>query len=397
MLASYRRALTIPGIARVVGAVLVCYLLAGMVNLSLLTSATHATASYTIAGTVVGAYSTAVAVTAPIWGRVVDRRGPRWTLAVTSTAQVTAFTGYITALVINAPALGLVAAAAAAGCCTPPASAIAKHVFATHDDPDSRRVLFAISGLFTEMVFVVGPLIVGAIVAIAHPTLTVAVTAVVSLAGVWWLRGAPAVRALTTARDARGSAEPRRRPGLGARQLHVLTVVALGAIAIGALQVSVVAHAAHLTLNPGLFIAAMACGGVVASFAYGASPLRGSLPAQLAVALGLYGALIIAVGTGPGAVISVVLLLLAGVATGPADAIEALLIANHTPGHAQSQAFAALTTANWLGFAAGSALAGAAIDHAPLWVATTIAAAAVLAAALSLLVPGWRRQLLEAP
>ncbi|GAA1580673.1 hypothetical protein GCM10009789_38170 [Kribbella sancticallisti] len=81
MVASYRTALTTPGIARVIAAVLVCYLLAGMVNLSLLTSATQATVSYTIAGAVVGAYSTAVAVTAPVWGRVADRRGPLWTLA----------------------------------------------------------------------------------------------------------------------------------------------------------------------------------------------------------------------------------------------------------------------------------------------------------------------------
>ncbi|GAA1716510.1 MFS transporter [Kribbella yunnanensis] len=384
MVAGYRAALAIPGVARVVAAVLVCYLLAGMVNLSLLTSATHATASYAIAGAVVAAYAAAVAVSAPIWGRVVDRRGPLWTLAAASTAQATAFIGYITVLVVDAPAPSLIATAAVAGSCTPPASAIAKRIFAKYDDPGSRRALFAISGLFSELVFVVGPLIVGGIVAIAHPTLAVAVTAAVSLAGVWWLRGAPAVRELAAAQAGDPSAEPRRRTGLDAAQLHVLAVVTLGAVAIGALQVSVVAHAAHLGLNPGLFVAGLACGGVLASFTYGARSLPGSLPTQLAVALGLYGVLIVAFGTGPGIVISVVLVLLAGAVTGPADAIEALLIADHTPGHAQSAAFAALTTANWLGFAAGSALAGTAIDRAPLWAATTIAGAAALVAALSL-------------
>jgi hypothetical protein len=155
----------------------------------------------------------------------------------------------------------------------------------------------------------------------------------------------------------------------------------------------VVAHAAQLGVNPGAFVAAMACGGVAASFGYGAVRLPGSLPTQLAVALGLYGAFILAIGTGPAALVSVVLLVLAGAATGPADAIEALLIAEHTPSHAQSQAFAALTTANWLGFAAGSALAGAAIDRGPLWAGTGIAAAAALVAAVSLLVPLWNRRL----
>lgn len=84
---------------------------------------------------------------------------------------------------------------------------------------------------------------------------------------------------------------------------------------------------------------------------------------------------------------------MAGAATGPADAIDSLLIAEHTPSHAQSQAFAALTTANWLGFAAGSAPAGAVIDRGPLWAGTGIAAAAALVAALSLVVPRWNRRL----
>jgi predicted MFS family arabinose efflux permease len=175
--------------------------------------------------------------------------------------------------------------------------------------------------------------------------------------------------------------------------MHILSVVVLGAVAIGALQVSVVAHAAQLGLNPGPFIAAMACGGVLASFAYGGMSAPGTLPGQLAAALTLYGVLILTIGTNPAALLSIILLLLAGAATGPADAIEALLIADHTPSHAQSQAFAALTTANWLGFAAGSALAGAAVDRGPLWIATSIAAAAALIASVSLTVPRWNQRL----
>ncbi|GAA1604635.1 MFS transporter [Kribbella sancticallisti] len=393
MLASYRTALAVPGVARVVGAVLVCYLLAGMVNLSLLTSTTHSTGSYTIAGAVVGAYSVAVALTAPVWGRVVDHRGPSWTLGVASAAQFSAFAGYIIATLVDAPAFVLIATAAAAGSCTPPASAIAKKVFAVYDDPDSRRALFSISGLFAEMVFVVGPLIVGGVVAVTQPILAVAITAVVALAGVWWLRAAPAVRSLDATNRDTPRCERSRRTTLDSRQLHVLAVVVLSAVAIGALQVSVIAQAAHLNLNPGPFIAAIACGGVLASFTYGGLALPRSLPAQLAIALALYGVLIVAIGTGPGEAISIALLFLAGAATGPADAIEALLIAHHTPRQAQSQAFAALTTANWLGFAAGSAVAGAAVDRGPLWIGTSIAAAATIIAALSLAVPRWKRRL----
>ncbi|MGC4939948.1 hypothetical protein [Kribbella sp. DT2] len=288
--------------------------------------------------------------------------------------------------------MALIALAATAGTCSPPSSAIAKKVFAAHDDPTSRRVLFAISGLFTEMVFVAGPLLVGGIVAVTEPTAAVGVTAAVSLAGAWWLRAAPAVRSIDTNPGA--TPPPGQQARLDSQQFHILIVVVLGALAIGALQVSVVAHAAQLNHNPGPLVAAMACGGVAASFVYGGLPLPGSVPAQLAAALALYGIFILTIGTGPAVLVTVLLLLLAGAATGPADAIEALLIANHTPRHAHSQAFAALTTANWIGFAAGSALAGATLDRGPLWTGTSIAVAAALTAALSLVVPRWKHRLL---
>ncbi|GAA0581642.1 MFS transporter [Kribbella sandramycini] len=383
MLASYREALAAPGIARVVAAVLVCYLLSGMVNLSLLTSAEAASGSYAVAGAVVGAYSTAVAIAAPIWGRVVDRRGARRTLALTAVVQTLLFAGYIAVAALGLPAAALIVTAAAAGSCSPPSSAVAKKVFAATSESGARRALFAISGLFTETVFVIGPLLVGLVTAFGQPIVAVVVTAVVSAVGVLWLRSAPAVRGVSSVP---GSALSASRPASWtSRQVHVLAVVVLGAVAIGALQVSVVAHAERLGANSGLFVAAMACGGVLASFTYGGVALPGSLPAQLSVALGLYGLLILTLGAGPAAVVSVLLLVLIGAATGPADAIEALLIAEHTPRDAQSQGFAALTTANWLGFAAGSALAGVLIEQVALTAAIALAAAAALVAALSLL------------
>ncbi|MEI8410869.1 MULTISPECIES: MFS transporter [unclassified Kribbella] len=383
-MSGYRAALNAPGIARVVAAVLVCYLLAGMVNLSLLLSAAHSTGSYAVAGLVVGAYSTAVAVAAPIWGRVVDRRGPVWTLAVTSLSQTAAFAGYITAVLTQAPALVLVGAAATAGSLSPPSSSIAKKVFALTGDSDNRRALFAISGLFAETVFVIGPLVVGGIVAVAPPVVAVSVTAAVSLIGVWWLRGASALRSIDeNFESAAGSVDRRSSTLLRGIQARILAVVVLGAVAIGALQVSVVVRAGDLGVNAGLFVAALASGGVVASLVYGGISLPGSLPAQLAVCLGMYGVFILTLAAEPGVVLSVLLLVLAGAATGPADAMEALLIAEHTPVHGQSHAFAALTTANWLGFAIGSAAAGAVVEIS-LLAGVGLAAGAALLAALSL-------------
>ena len=395
LLAGYRSALGTPGVARVVAALLVCFLLSGMVNLSLLLSTAHSTGSYAMAGAVVGAYSAGVAATAPKWGSIVDRRGPRWPLAASSTAQAAAFALYVVAGMLDASGPVLVAAAAAAGCCSPPVSAVAKKLFAASSDPTTRRALFAISGLFTEVVFVIGPLVVGGIAVIASPIATVAASAVVSLVGVRWLRGAPAVSSMNRELSAGGgeAGVSCHRPAWNRPQLHILGVVVLGAVAIGALQVGVVAHADGLDVNEAPFIAAMACGGVAASFTYGALAVKGTLPGQLAGALGLYGLVILSIVGHPGAAASFVLLVLIGAATGPADAIEALILAQHTPRDAQSGGFGALTTANWLGFALGSALAGVAIEGIAPTAAIVIAATAALIAAFSLVVPRWRRHL----
>lgn len=255
LVSSYRSALRAPGVARVVAAVLLCYLLTGMINLSLLLSAEHATGSYAIGGAVMGAYSIAVAVGAPVWGRVVDRRGPRWTLALASLAQTVAFTGYVTAAAIDSARQYLVASAVVAGACSPPSSAVAKKVFAGTPDLNARRALFAISGLLAEVVFVLDPLAVGGLSAVAAPLAGVIAAAVVSVIGVRWLRAASAVRAI----DRRGQREvpdqsSHRHSDWNARQFHVLGVVVLGAVAIGALQVSIVAHADDLAANPGPFM-----------------------------------------------------------------------------------------------------------------------------------------------
>jgi MFS family permease len=68
-------------------------------------------------------------------------------------------------------------------------------------------------------------------------------------------------------------------------------------------------------------------------------------------------------GLAPGLLISVLVLGLVGAATGPADTIESLLIAERTPARSQTRAFSVLVTANWLGFAVGSAVAGALTQH----------------------------------
>lgn len=382
-LVRYQAALSSPGVSRVLGAAFLCRMLAGMVSLALLLAAEHATGSYASAGAVSAGYATALAFTSPLWGRAADRRGPRAALAIASAVQATAFALFVFLAASGSTPVSLIVSACLAGACTPPATAVANTVLSRYvPDEEAKRTLFALNGLLTESVFVLGPLIVAAVVIVLAPLYAVVLCAVTSVIGVWWLRGAPTVRKLDQDRPSLAT-----RFGLLAnwQQATVLLVVAIAAFAIGALQVFVVAQANSLDTSAGVLLAVMALGGAGGSFLYGGTKLPGSLLAHLIVALALYGGGILVLGLGPGVLVATVVLFAVGVVNGPADAIEALLVGRYSPEHGQSQAFALLISANWIGFAAGSAVGGAAVQYVSIGFGAVCAAiAAIVAAALLL-------------
>lgn len=385
MLNRYRTALVIPGMPRVIAAAFTAYLLSGMMNLSLLLAAQRITGSFAVAGLVAGAYAAALAFAAPFWGRLVDRKGPRGPLLWAVGAQATMVAVFVVAGASTSDTAVLLIAAGLTGACTPPTSTVARRVMAAVPDEAAQRTLFALSGFITEAVFIIGPLVVAVIVLVVHPLWAVGVAAVASGAGALVLRGSAAARRLDLEIVQRPASGGSRTAGWNAAQIRVLGVIALGAVAIGGVQVSVVAHAQVLGTSEGVFVAALAVGGVVASFLYGGMAVPGSLPVQLATFLALYGALILTLAFAPVFAISIVLMLLIGAATGPADGIEAMLIGQYTPSAGQSQAFAVLVTANWIGFALGSASAGAVIERVGPAAGVVLAGvAALVAAALAL-------------
>jgi MFS family permease len=360
LISNYRKALTPPGIPRVVAALFLCHLSSGMIGLAMLLASEHATGSYAVAGTVVGLYAVALAFGAPTWGRIADAWGPRRALGCAAALQAAALAGFVVALGTSAP-WGLCLAATIGGAASPPSTAVAKRVFVSGGDPGHQRGLLAITGLFAEVVFVLGPLVVAAVTAVAGAASAVVAAATSAQLGVWWLRGAPAVRSLH--RADRDTSDGVIRHSWSAAQLQVMGVTVLGAFAIGGVQVATVAHADVLLAAAGVLVAAIASGGVLASFLYGGATVPGRLSVHLGICLVAYGALIATMGMTPGLLISMVVLVLIGAATGPADTIESLLISERTPAPSQTHAFSVLVTANWLGFAVGSAVAGALTQH----------------------------------
>jgi MFS family permease len=391
----YQQALTYPGVTRVMAASFICRLLSGMISLSLLLVAKKATGSYGTAGLVVGAYALALAFTSPFWGRVADRHGSRTALAWAISLQSLSFAAFVlTAAAAGWPTL-LILIAFVAGAATPPATAVSNAVFmAVVTDTNDRRTLFALSGLLTEAVFVVGPLIVAATVLFLPALATVVITAAVSALGVWWLRAAPAVKKIDRLRPKLSGPAPRLDTNRA--QLHLLLIVMASAFTFGGLQVCLVAQAGRLGMSAGVFLSAVAFGGIVGSLVYGGVRLPGGSIAQLGVLLSVYGGLIAVLGIQPTLLLTLALAVLIGFVTGPVDAAETLLIGEHAPERTRAQAFASVNAANWLGFAAGVAVTGAVIQRLSPGYGAFVAGVVTLAAALSL-VAGPRSATLPAP
>ncbi|MFE0427315.1 MFS transporter, partial [Streptomyces sp. NPDC058953] len=165
----------------------------------------------------------------------------------------------------------------------------------------------------------------------------------------------------------------------------ILTAIALGAVAIGAVQVTTVAHADGIDGSAGLLLAVTACGGVLGSLLYGGVRLRGSQTAHLVLALAVYGLAIATLGPEPGLLLTLPLLFLVGFANGPADGIEAALVSERATPETRARAFGLLVSANWIGFAAGSALTGYVVEHTTTGAGAIVGSAAALAAAAVLL------------
>jgi MFS family permease len=82
-IARYRAFFVLPDVVRMVAMAMLARMPLGMQSLALLLHVRDLTGSFATAGSSVGTYLAATAVTAPVVGRLVDRLGPRVPLLVT--------------------------------------------------------------------------------------------------------------------------------------------------------------------------------------------------------------------------------------------------------------------------------------------------------------------------
>jgi MFS family permease len=373
---SYSALLRTPHVAALVAASLLARLPIGINGLATILFLRDRTGSFAIAGAAAGAMALGNGIGNPIEARLVDRSGVRILLGL-------AF-GHVAGLVAlfalgeaNAPAALLIFVSFAAGALLPPVSMVLRALYPKLA-PDHVQVAYAMDSVITETIFVVGPLLTGALVAIVSPGAALFLSAAAVVAGAAWFLAALPTGLIETAgaterRDLLGAL---RSPGI---RTIVVTMLPVG-FAFGALEVAIPAFAdeqGHRELA-GVLIAVWSIASAVGGLVYGARTWSWSLARiHLAVTIVLpAGFMLILLA---GSTLTMALLVIpAGVFIAPLIATRNELTGLVAPPGFVTEAFTWPVTALVAGIAAGAAVSGAlaeSVDWRAAVIAGTIAAA----------------------
>lgn len=349
-----------PGWSRLVSTALLSRLPQGMASLTILLLVRDAVHSYSIAGLAVGLNALATALSAPVLGRLVDRVGRARILAPVALAQALAYLALAGAAQIHAPATVLVLVAAVAGAFLPPIAPVVRALLGRiSEDAAVRETAYALDIVLQEVVWIVGPLAVAAVVALASPKGALLLLGGICLLGTALFVRSPLVRTAPGA----GSASARyfALPHRALRRL--LTPVFLTGLSMGSLEVGLPSLALHAGSKPasGLLLAAFSLGGVGGGLWYGARAWGISLATRYQALLVLGAILtapLIPIRSIPVGVLGSVV---AGLAVGPALSCQYQLISRTALSGSETEAFAWGQGSIIAGLSAGSALAGASI------------------------------------
>ncbi|MFJ6165261.1 MFS transporter [Micromonospora orduensis] len=316
---------------------------------------------YLAAGLVGAALTVGSALGAPLLGRLVDRRGLRRMLLLTTVAEAL-FWG--TAPVLPYPAL--LGAAFAGGLLTLPVFSVVRQSIAALVPPARRRQAYALDSMSVELSFMIGPAAAVALATTVSPTLAMyAVGGGIVLTGLALLVLNPPTR--TQDEETTTEQPPPRRRWLTPRLIGLLAGGAAGTLVIAGTDVTVVAvlrDAGQVDWS-GVVLALWASYSLVGGFTYGALS-RPVSSVGLAVVLGL---VTIPAGLGSGEWWLLALALLpSGALTAPTVAATADAVSRLVPASARGEAMGLHGSAMTVGVALGAPLAGAVIDaSAPAW------------------------------
>ncbi|MFJ5288089.1 MFS transporter [Streptomyces sp. NPDC088348] len=399
---SYAAVLRLPYARRTFGAALIGRLSYGTVSLSLVLAVRDASASFALAGTAMALFGATSVCLSPARAALVDRHGPRRSLVPMAGCYAVLLLALAAAtLHPGAPPPLILALAAAAGAGTPPLGPTMRTLWRRL--APGRELLqraYSLDGVAEELLYVAGPLLVGALVTCASPSAGVAVSAVLVLAGTLALVTSPVAdgphREKTADSPPADALPPDSAPGgtgpAGVRPWQPAVVAAGVGLALGGLDLLVVADAGRHGRPAAVawVLAALSVGSVVGGLVNGAVSWRAPARLRLALLAAGLGLTLAGAGLAPDLRVLGAAAVLAGLFVAPALTTAYLIADECAAPDARTRAGAWVNTAVNAGSTGGTAAVGVLIGRVPLALCFALAAAPALFSAGSVLPAGFR-------
>lgn len=353
---SYLSVLRVRGVARVLAAQLTARLPAGMIGLGILLHLQAQTGSYAFAGSVVAVLSAGQAVAGPLGGRAAGRWGSRPVLLAAVGASAAGIVAVALIPAATAP-LAVLLAALVVGITTPPVQPVLRSLYPQLVDESRIMPLIAMDASLQEIIFVVAPVVVALVAAQAGGTAALLVVAGILVVGGAWFALSPEVGGACLARS-------RHAIGRVALSAPVFVGIGMGFVLVAAsaaVEVGVIAADPEHPLSAGLLLAVYSVASLVGGLAVGHARIgRWSLARRMAVVAG--GLAVCAAW--PQFVPLAIGLAVAGLGVAPVFAVTYAAVVRAVDSSESPEAFGWLGTGALVGAAAGSAVAGLAIDAA---------------------------------
>lgn len=381
-LTPYRRVLAVPGVRSLLLVGIVARVPTTAVAITLTLHVSIALGlSWAQAGLVTAAYTVGAAIGQPLTGRLLDRRGLRLTMLLTTVGQAVVW-----GLAPHLPYDALVVAALVGGLSGPPIFSVVRLSLAALVPTGQHRPAFALDSMIVELSYMVGPALAVALVTGLPPgygLYTLAAGFAATGALVWWLDPPTRPEGETVPEVA-----PPRRTWFSPRLVALMIAAAAATFVLSATEITAVATLTEAGAQhwAGLTIAVWCGYSLVGGLIFGA--LRRSVSALVLVA-GM-AALTMPVGLASGWPWIVLALLPSGLLCAPSMTATIDNLTQIVPPTARGEANGLLGSAFTVGMAVGAPVAGVVIDGwGASWAFATAGGLGVLAVLAG--VPAYRR------
>ncbi|HYC49103.1 MAG TPA: MFS transporter [Burkholderiales bacterium] len=355
----------------------------GIAGLAILLFVQGRSGSFALAGTASALYVLGLGAVAPFLGRLIDRLGPRPVLGACAVLYPAALIGLALLVLRSAPLAWICGASIVAGATLPPISACMRALYPRMmREPALLQTAYSVDSGLVEAVFILGPAIVAACVALGYPEAAVLLAALSAAAGTAVFLAAPAVRRWTAApvRPGRDWVGVLRYPKL----VIVFAVTVLYAFAFGLFEVAVTAHTAAkgAPAMAGIALALASVGSGAGAFVYGSRHWQTPLNRQLVGGLTAMCAGMLLLVPVDHLGVYAAASLIAGVPMATVIATQSLLVSTLAPRERLAESFTWSTTCLLVGISAGIAAGGVLAEGlAAYWLLVIAGGSTALAAA----------------